>query len=131
MIQTKTTWEDSGYDCDHCGGVILKRIDYESGQPKQECYQCRQCSCQWSLDGEPLRIGNHSSCRSAQRMRAEESVRQGGVISRPILIVLAVAALLLVVRFGGFMALRFLIPLALGAFVVFSLVRYGREQEWW
>ena len=30
-IETITLWEDAGYDCDHCGGRILRRTDRETG----------------------------------------------------------------------------------------------------
>jgi len=31
VIVTSTEWADAGYDCDHCGGRILRRTDHETG----------------------------------------------------------------------------------------------------
>jgi predicted exporter len=48
-----------------------------------------------------------------------------------LVVVLAALTLLILVRFGGLVAIRYLIPVAIAALVVFSVVRLGREQEWW
>lgn len=130
MIETRTTWRDSGYDCDHCGGEIHERTDYETGQPKSVCYQCRRCGCQWSLGGDVLRVGNGRYCQAAQIKRSNP-MSDGFTLPAWLVIVLAVLTLLILVRFGGLVALRYLIPVAIAALVVFSLVRLGREQEWW
>ncbi len=134
MIETSTTWEDSGFDCDHCGGEIAKRIDRETGQPDRICYQCRLCGCQWSLNGRVTRIGSGQYCHAAQREQSETKPLDFFLSTR-VLIVLGILLLLAVVRFGGLAALvallRFLLPVALAAVIVIYVVRYGREQEWW
>lgn len=134
MIETKTEWQDSGYDCDHCGGEIAKRIDKETGQPDSVCFQCKKCACQWSIAGDVLRVGHSRQCRTAQRERAGTKPGEF-LLSRRVIIILAILALVAVARFGGFGALfaltRLLIPLAAIALVVSLVVRYGREQEWW
>ena len=134
MIETGTSWEDSGFDCDHCGGEIAKRTDHETGQPDQICFQCKQCGCQWDLDGQAIRVGNGPYCQAAQRDRS--GTRPGEFLLSPrVLIILGILALLLLARFGGFGAifalLRYLPILAILGLAVFYLVRFGREQEWW
>lgn len=130
MIETKTTWKDTGYDCDHCGGQILRRTDIETGQPKRVCYQCKVCGCQWRTNGDVLRVGNGPDCRAAQEARMTNA---GGEtqLSRRFVIILGVVALFLIIRFGGFLALRLLIPLSLAVVILISLARFAREQGWW
>lgn len=134
MIETNTSWQDSGFDCDHCGGVISKRTDKETGQPDQVCYQCRQCGCQWDLDGSVLRVGNSPTCNVAQRERMGTKPTDF-LLSPRVLIVFGILLMLAVWRFGGagafFMLLRLLLPVALVAVIVMAVVRFGREQEWW
>ncbi len=134
MIETRTTWEDSGYDCDHCGGVISKRTDYETGQPEQVCFQCKQCGCQWKPNGDVLRVGNGPDCQSAQRERAGTDPGEF-FLSRRVLIIAGIILIAVIIRFGGFSVLfslsRLLLPIALVAIVVLFVVRFGREQEWW
>lgn len=131
MIETKTTWEDSGYDCDHCGGQIFKRTDYEIGQRESICYQCRHCGCQWSLAGKVLRLGRRRSCRSRRQPGRPESPPIKLPVSTHLLLALGVVLLLALVGLGGLAALRFLIPVAIGVFVFLALVRLGRKHEWW
>ncbi|MCP5096186.1 MAG: DUF4870 domain-containing protein [Chloroflexi bacterium] len=131
MIETRTKWDDSGYDCDHCGGQIYKRTDFESGQTPTICYQCRECSCQWSLKGDVQRTGNLRVCRVAQRNRAASSADDSGQIPVWGWAVLAILFLFLVVRFGGMAALRILVPIALAIIAIVYAFRLGKEREWW
>lgn len=131
MIETDTTWDDTGFDCDHCGGRILKRIDRETGQPDFTCYQCEACGCQWTLDNLPLRVGTKRACRRAQREREGEAQPLEDTYSRWILIGLGVIAALFLVRFGGGVAVRVLVPLVLLGVAAYFLIRFGRQQEWW
>ncbi len=130
MIETKTSWKDTGFDCDHCGGVILRRTDIETGQPKRVCYQCKVCGCQWRTNGDVLRIGTGPDCRAAQEERMAEAVEEGQ-LSRRFIIILAVVAFLLIARFGGVLALRLLIPLGLAVVILIALARFAREKGWW
>ena len=130
MIETKTTWKDTGYDCDHCGGPILRRTDVETGQPKRVCYQCKMCGCQWRTNGDVLRIGTGPDCRASQEARMTDTVEKTQ-LSRRFVIILGVVAFLLIARFGGFAALSVLIPLGLAVVILISLARYAREQGWW
>jgi len=130
MIETKTSWTDSGYDCDHCGGRILKRTDYETGQPDRSCLQCEQCGCQWTLNRQPLRVGHSKGCRAAQSRRQIETEPTRNY-NRWLLVGVAMLAFLLFLRFGGFTLLRFLLPVALVGIAIFVLLRIGREKEWW
>jgi hypothetical protein len=143
MIETSTDWEDSGFDCDHCGGEILKRIDHETGRPDFVSYQCASCGCQWSEGGDVLRIGNGTYCRAAQRrrMRQQEAPdapkipvnlnQLSGLLSKSLWILLAVVAAVILLRFGGSVVLRLILPFAVIAIGGYFLVRYGRTQSWW
>lgn len=133
MIQTESSWADSGYDCDHCGGQVLIRTDRETGQPDRRYYQCEVCACQWTMAGEVLRVGHLGSCKTAQRMR--EMAQQSAPLTAKIPPLLLGIGLLLVVALlfllGGVLALRFLLPLALGVLVAVAVHRFGRERMWW
>ncbi len=134
MIETKTSWSDSGYDCDHCGGEISKRTDRETGQPDRICFQCKQCGCQWDLTGNVERVGSGPHCKTAQRQRAGTNPLEF-LLSRRVLIIIGILAFLAVLRLGGlailFTLLRFLIILGIAALIIFFVVRFGSEQEWW
>ena len=132
MIETETIWNDSGYDCDHCGGQILERTDLETGQPAQVCLQCQGCGCQWQLDGEIIRIGNLTSCRRSQRERSTEPAQTN--INPFQLRLIVVASLLFlgaIIFFGGLTAIRFLVPIAIAVFVFWRLYQLGKERMWW
>lgn len=130
MIETQTTWKDTGYDCDHCGGLILRRTDVETGQPKRVCYQCKLCGCQWRTNGEVLRVGSGPNCQEAQRARLAGAADENR-LSRRFVWILGAVALLLILRFGGVMALRLIIPLALAIIILIALTRFAREKGWW
>jgi hypothetical protein len=130
VIETRTTWEDTGYDCDHCGGRILKRTDFESGQPERSCFQCELCSCQWTLTHKPLRIGTRRACRQAQRERAAES-ETIDPYSRWVLLGLGILAALILFRIGGVGVIRFVLPVIIAGGLLFGLTRFGRTQGWW
>lgn len=143
MIKTSTDWEDSGFDCDHCGGEILKRIDHETGRPDYVSYQCAACGCQWAVGGDVLRIGDGKYCRSAQRRRMRQQEAPGspnipfdlrqwaGLLSKSLWILLAIIAAVILLRFGGAIVFRLILPLAVIAIAAYFLVRYGRTQSWW
>ena len=128
-IETTTTWEDAGYDCDHCGGRILRRTDRETGLRDRTCYQCEQCSCQWTLTRQPLRVGTTSACRAAQRQRAAEAEEGGAPYSRWLVVALGAVVLLGLARFGGGALLRGLLPVllvGLSAVAVWYIARRNR-----
>lgn len=129
MIETKTTWEDSGYDCQFCGVKIYKRTDFETGRKPRSCYQGEH-GCQWSLKGHLVRVGSHPDCRRLHQNGAIDS-QTSPRIPIWIWVVAASAFLLLVVRFGGLAALRLLVPIALGVAALYYLYRLGRERHWW
>lgn len=130
MIETNTTWADTGYDCDHCGGRILKRTDHETGQPSRSCFQCEQCSCQWTLKHRPLRVGTLAGCRTAQRDRDEIGDSAGESNVPWLLIAIGAVVLLALLRLGG-AVLGLLVPAGLILIGGFVIVRYGRGQGWW
>ena len=128
-IETSTLWEDAGYDCDHCGGRILRRTDRETGLRDRTCYQCEQCSCQWTLTRQPLRVGTTSACRAAQRQRAAEAEEGGAPYSRWLVVALGAVVLLGLARFGGGALLRGLLPVllvGLSAVAVWYIARRNR-----
>ena len=143
MIETSTDWEDSGFDCDHCGGEILKRTDHETGRPDFISYQCAECGCQWAIGGDVLRIGKGTYCQAAQRARIKEQESSSfpelpvdleqwtSVLSKSLWILLALIAAVLLMRFGGAVAIRLLLPFIVVGVAAFFLVRYGRTQSWW
>lgn len=143
MIDTDTTWKDSGFDCDHCGGEILERTDRETGQADFVCYQCRECGCQWSLGGDVLRIGTGTHCKVAQRERQRQNEPEGlpeilgnfddwtSLLSKSIWVLLALIAGVMLLRFGGAVVIRYLLPIAVIAVGGFFLIRYGKTQSWW
>lgn len=138
MIETETTWEDSGFDCDHCGGEILKRTDHETGLPDHTCFQCRACGCQWALSGELERVGKGTYCKAAARQSGEaESFDLGDLadlankLSKNLWILLAIIAGVLLLRFGGVIVLRYVLPVILLGVGAYLLLRYGRTQSWW
>ncbi len=127
MFETKTTWEDSGHDCNHCGGEVLKRTEEMPDGSTAVSLQCRECACQWALDGTWLKVGNGRACRAAHR----ESEREPGQISRRLLTILVVGLLLVLARFGGIGLLRYFIPLAILGAVAWTIHKVGREYHWW
>ncbi len=136
MIETETTWEDSGFDCDHCGGVILKRTDRETGLPDKILYQCRDCSCQWNLDGRLQRIGTGPGCKSAAHppqasFDMTDVASWFALLSRNLWILLAIISGAILLRFGGAVAVRFLLPVFLLGAGVYTLLRYGQKHSWW
>ncbi len=127
MFETKTTWEDSGHDCEHCGGEVLRRVDTLPGGSVETLFQCRDCGCQWSEDGKWVRVGDGRFCQSAHRRQTGLT----GSYSRRLFIALGVLLLLLAARLGGIGALRFLLPLALLGAVVWTIFQLGRAYHWW
>jgi hypothetical protein len=89
--------------------------------------QCRDCSCQWSLDGKWVKVGNGRACQTAHR----QSKGEPGQLSRRLLIILGVVLLLAIARFGGIGALRYLIPLAILGAIGWTIYKVGREYHLW
>jgi hypothetical protein len=130
MIETDTLWEDTGYDCDHCGGRILRRTDRETGQPDRKCYQCEACSCQWTLSYRLLRVGGKAACRAAQRDRERKS-DSTDPYTRWLLLGAGAIGLFFLVRFGGLVVVRAAVPVVLAGLAFYAIVRYGRHEGWW
>ena len=132
MIETETRWEDSGFDCEHCGGEILLRTDIETGRADFQCYQCKECACQWLLSGDLHRIGDGAQCKKAAKAsEAEGEVHWVDRLSRSLWILLGIIAGVMLLRFGGGLVFRLLLPLIALGVLGYVLVRYGRTQEWW
>lgn len=125
-IDVQTSWKDSGYDCDHCGGRVWRRTDKETGRPTQTCLQCEECGCQWTLKGDVQRVGNSDACRRAQRER-EQNRPEPFPVPPAFIVVGVIGVLLLLVLVGGVTAVRFLIPLSIAVLVGWALYRYGRD----
>lgn len=133
MIETETKWEDSGFDCEHCGGEILLRTDSETGRADFQCYQCKECACQWLLGGDLYRVGDGAQCKKAAKNNTEGEGIAYWVekLSRSLWILLAIIAGVMLLRFGGGLVMRLLLPLVVIGVLGYVLVRYGRTQEWW
>jgi hypothetical protein len=133
MIETETVWNDSGYDCDHCGGQILERTDIETGQPVTVCYQCQACGCQWELSGEVMRIGSMTSCRRAQRVRAKSQTPTTNLDPFKLRLIVVGTLLLIgaIIFSGGLTAIRFLVPIGIAFFVFWTVYQLGKERMWW
>lgn len=135
--EQKINQEDSGYDCDHCGGEILLSREISRGRPASGYYQCRSCGCEWTLKGDVLHIGTEPGCKTAQRDRMGGGGLQLPEISeisiwrRAALIIGGVILFLVLLRFGGLMLFRFLLPLFVIGLLVYLVFKMGREQEWW
>ncbi len=127
MFETKTTWEDTGHDCAHCGGEVLKRIDSLPNGTTDVLFQCRNCGCQWAMDRTWLRVGNGRSCQKAH----DQETNPTGYYSRRLMIGVGIVFLVVVARLGGIGALRYLLPLAALGLVAWWVIRLGKEFEWW
>lgn len=138
-MSKETNWVDSGYDCDHCGGEIAQLKARKAARPSHAYYRCRHCGCEWTRKGDVVRIGEGAACRPAQGQRMSQAPPPQSwrgwltAVPRWARIVVAVLLLLLLLRFApvGFLLLRFLLPVALVGFIVYLVVRLGREQQWW
>ncbi len=129
MVEVETTFSDSGYDCDHCGGQVLLRTDKETGQPVRVCYQCQECGCQWSRQGEVLRVGRMSSCHEALKEREKIHSESNFPALTPILITISVVILILMlISLGSLVAVRFLIPIAIAIFVGWKIYELVKEK---
>lgn len=126
MIETNTAFSETAYDCTHCGGIIMKRIDQETGQADRVCHQCDQCGCQWSLSGEILRIGHSPNCRVAmEQAKGDELLSKWPTLLSKawprtvwVYVGIAVIAFLFLARFGLLgLAVRLLLPLAAVALI--------------
>ncbi len=127
MLETKTSWEDSGHDCDHCGGEVLRRTDYLPNGLTDVSLQCRNCGCQWAPDGTWLRVGNGRSCPTAHQQQTDSP----GWLSRRLFVGLGIILLIMMARLGGIGFLRYLLPLAVLGLVIWTVLRLGREYHWW
>lgn len=129
MVEVETTFSDSGYDCDHCGGQVLLRTDKETGQPPKVCYQCETCGCQWSRQGELLRLGRLSSCYKAAKIREASREEPAAFTLTAVLVGVSLLLLMLMlVLLGGLAAVRFLIPLAIAGFVGWKIYELVKEK---
>jgi hypothetical protein len=129
--------EDSGFDCDHCGGEICLSRELLPGHPTNGFYQCQQCGCEWSLKGDVIHIGTGKMCQEAQRKRmgggwrSELPIPEFSGWRRALIIIGGLLLLLVLIRFGGLMIFRLLLPLLVIGALIYWLYRLGQEQEWW
>ncbi|MBK6709104.1 MAG: hypothetical protein IPG51_02015 [Chloroflexi bacterium] len=138
MKTKEQIWLDSGYDCDHCGGEILRQKGKRPVRPQSAFYRCQTCGCEWTMQGDVVHIGTGEFCREAQSRRLNPSsfdsadwwtrLRQ---IPGWAQIIIGLLLLIVFLRFGGFMVLRLLFVPALIGLIVYLVFRYGREQLWW
>jgi hypothetical protein len=132
MTRRGIKWQDSGFDCSHCGGEILKHA-HRTIPEKEQYYQCNQCSCRWSVGGEILRVGDQPHCQDTgyQRPYLPTDNRLWWAIGIAVLF-------LIFLRFGGvalfgavFSVLRFLIILSLPILIIFAIYWVGQKQGFW
>ncbi|MCA9997602.1 MAG: hypothetical protein KDE56_17705 [Anaerolineales bacterium] len=153
MTKKETLWEDSGFDCHHCGGEIYKRIEREPGFDKTTSYQCRQCHCQWSTEGVLIQVGDTADCRAGV---GQTAVNQPTSTTKPqpsttlaplkqpaapskrhtfsnwlIGGLLGLIIVLALIRFAGALVFRFFIPALLVGVILYLVFQLGRQQRWW
>lgn len=129
-METKTTWEDSGLDCEYCGGQIFRRTDEEPTRIRAY-HQCQQCGAQWSLNYQLIREGDPAKQKPTTiKQHAQQNLRK---VPRWVWVVLAIAALIIVLRFAviGVLFIRLAIPLVFIAIVVVVGYYFGRSMDWW
>ena len=129
MIETQTTYTDSGFDCDHCGGRVLRRIESATGRPDSQCYECETCSCQWTLENQPLSIGTLTKCQTAQKKRAIAGATDLDQYSRWILLGFVGLAVLFIFRFAGSFFFEYLLPIVVITALAYLGIRYLRQMN--
>ena len=135
--EEKTNLEDSGFDCDHCGGELRINRVKTAGRPAQGYYLCQRCGCEWTLKGDVIHIGTGNDCKAAQRKRMGGGAGRLPELSeistgrRAALIFGGVVLFLVLLRFGGLMLFRLLLPLLVIGVLIYLVFKLGREQEWW
>lgn len=128
MTRRDITWEDSGFDCNHCGGEILKR-SHQTIPEKEQYFQCSQCGCRWSVAGDILRVGDGPQCPHIgyQRPSLMHDKRFWWTLA-------GLALLLILFRFGFgaiFTLVRYLIPLGILVLIGMAIYWLGRQQGFW
>lgn len=131
MTRRDVKWEDSGFDCDHCGGEILKRA-HRTIPEREQYFQCSQCGCRWSTGGDIIRVGDSPHCQHSGYKRP--SLPQ----DKRLWWAVAVVLILIFLRFGGTAVLaigitliRFLIPLGILVLIGMAIYWFGRQQGFW
>jgi predicted RNA-binding Zn-ribbon protein involved in translation (DUF1610 family) len=129
MSETHTNWQETSQDCQYCGGIVLKRTDFEGERKLRVCYQCRDCGTQWSLKGSVLRQGR------SRQPRTLEKDPQRPLMSLPRwLPYIAADTLLFIVMFytGLFgLLVRFLVPLLVLVAAGLLIWQVGTHYGWW
>jgi hypothetical protein len=141
MSVEQDAWIDSGSDCDHCGGELLRLAAKRPLLPNDPYYRCRACGCEWTQRQEIVRLGDGPHCHLAQGQRPNPSspasppdwLARLKETPRWLLFVAVGLLLLLALRFAAFsfILLRLLIPLAVIGLVLYLVHRFGQEQRWW
>lgn len=151
MTKKETLWEDSGFDCHHCGGEIYKRIEREPGLDKTTTYQCRLCHCQWSTEGVLIQVGTMADCRAVaqtavsrahippQTQPAAPTTTLAPPPNKPthwltnrfIVGLLGLIIFLALIRFAGALVFRLFVPALLLGAIGYLLFQLGRQQRWW
>jgi hypothetical protein len=140
MSVNKDAWIDSGQDCDHCGGEMLRLAAKRPLHPNDPYYRCRACGCEWTQRREIVRLGDGRHCYLAKGQRPKPTqsdpadwlarLRETPGWLRVTAVVLLI---LLALRFAAFsfMLLRLAIPLAIIGLALFLVHRFGQQQRWW
>lgn len=141
MSVKKNDWIDSGFDCDHCGGEMLRLNARRPLHPNDPYYRCHTCGCEWTRRREITRLGDGPHCHLAQGQRLSSTptatpadwLARLKQTPRWLRVVAVVLLLLLALRFAAFsfMLLRLLVPLVLVGLALYLIHRFGQEQRWW
>lgn len=126
-METKTTWEDTGRDCQFCGGEIFRRTDEE---PRRitAYYQCQRCGAQWSLGHELIRESSVTTTPEKDSVQAWFAK-----VPRWVWVLVAVLLVIGALRFSviGVVLMRVLIPAVFVGIVAGVIYMYGRWMDWW
>ena len=82
------------------------------------------------------RVGTGPSCKAAvptpnSEFELSDISDWVGLLSRNLWILLAIIAGVILLRFGGGIVVRYLLPAVAIGIGLFALVRYGQRQSWW
>ena len=129
MFETHTEWQQTSQDCQYCGGIVLKRTDFEGERKIRVCYQCRDCGTQWSLQGSVLRQGRASEALT----REKEAERPLMSLPRWLTTLAGGLVLLVILFYTGLLGLlaRFLLPLLVLVGTGFLVWQLGIHYGWW
>ena len=131
MAKQNIDWQDSGYDCEHCGGEILAGSE-KTVLKQAKVFQCNKCGCRWSSGGKLLEIGNGPFCAAHSSAESKPIDKRywwiGGVALVSLLFFRFGGALIFTV---GASLIRLLIPLGILVLIGMLVFHLGRQMGFW